>query len=156
MACFPRRAQPGDEQHIYGLQPSVRRTTKERRRPSVTEDQARRFFIDKLVAEADRSGVALSVNERKTLDWSEVEPGCIGDPAVAEALSHEISDESYETKISRLLKAAYDHDLAADAGAKAAYRDAYSVLKQGDYYLLIMIERALGRRLRRWWQFTMS
>jgi len=28
-----------------------------------------------------------------------------------------------------------------------AYRDAYSVLKRRDYYLLIMIKEALGRRL---------
>jgi hypothetical protein len=120
----------------------------------LTKDEARRFFIDRLIAEAERSGVALSVNERKTLDWSEVEPGCVSDPTVAEALSQEISDEAYEAKICRLLEAAYEHDVTADAGAKAAYRDAYSLLKQGDYYLLVMIEEALGRRLRRWWQLT--
>jgi hypothetical protein len=122
----------------------------------LTKDEARRFFVDRVIAEADRSGVSLSVNERKTLDWSEVEPGCVADPKVAEALSQEISDDAYEAKICSLLEAAYEHDVATDASAKAGYRDAYSVLKQGDYYLLVMIEEALGQRLRRWWQLTMS
>ena len=125
-------------------------------RTGLTKDEARRFFVDKVVAEADRSGVTLSANERKTLDWSEVEPGCVADPRVAEALSQEMSDEAYEAKICRLLEAAYEHDVAADASAKAAYRGAYSVLKQGDYYLLVMIDEALGPRLRRWWQLTTS
>jgi hypothetical protein len=122
----------------------------------VTKDEARRFFIDKIVAEAGRSGVALSANERMMLDWSEVEPGCVADPRVAEALANEISDEAYEAKIRELLDAAYERDLTADKGARAVYRAAYSVLKRGDYYLLVMIDQSLGRRLRPWWQFTLS
>jgi hypothetical protein len=122
----------------------------------VTKDEARRFFVGKIVAEAERSGLALSTNERKMLDWSEVESGCVADPKVAEELSSEISDAAYEAKVSRLIEAAYERDVATDSGSRAAYRDAYSVLRQGDYYLLVMIEQGLGRRLRRWWQFTMS
>jgi hypothetical protein len=45
---------------------------------------------------------------------------------------------------------------AADAEAKEPYRGAYSVLKRGDYYLVVMVDQALGGRLRRWWQFSMS
>ncbi len=122
----------------------------------VTKDEARRFFIDKVVSEAGRSGLALSANERKMLDWSEVEPGCVADPKVAEALADEISDAAYESKVSRLLQAAYERELAADRSTKAAYRAAYAVLKQGDYYLLVMIEQGLGRHLHPWWQFRMS
>jgi hypothetical protein len=119
-----------------------------------TPEEARRFFIDRLVAEAQQHGVPLSANERKMLNWSEVEPGCVADPAVAEGLAQELSDEAYEAKIRRLLEAAYERDVAADAEAKEAYRRAYAVLKQGDYYLLVMVDQALGGRLRRWWQFS--
>jgi len=112
-----------------------------------TPDEARHFFVQKIVAQAEREGVSLSANERRMLDWSEVEPGCESDPELAEALATEISDEAYEEKIRRLLEAAYQADIGADARAKDAYRDAYSVLKRRDYYLLIMIKEALGRRL---------
>ena len=121
-----------------------------------TPDESRRFFVEKVVAQAEHQHVSLSVNERKMLDWSEVEPGCVADPKVAAGLASEMSDDAYEAKISGLLEAAYERDIAADPGAKDAYRQAYSVLKRGDYYLLVMIESALGRRLRRWWQFSLS
>ena len=121
-----------------------------------TPDEARRFFVDKVVAQAAYEGVSLSGNERKMLDWSAVEPGCVADPQVAEGLAGEMSDEAYEAKVGRLLGAAYDRDIALDAGAKEQYRAAYSVLKRGDYYLLVMIEAALGRRLRKWWQLATS
>jgi hypothetical protein len=122
----------------------------------MTPDDARRFFVDKVVGEAHREGVRLSDNEQKMLNWSEVEPGCIADPQVAEGLATEMSDQEYEAKIGRLLAAAYGSDVASDPDAKAVYREAYSVLKQGDYYLVVMLEQALGRQLRRWWQFTVS
>lgn len=122
----------------------------------MTPDEARHFFVQEVVAQAEREGVSLSVNERRMLDWSEVEPGCESDPELAEALATEISDEAYEAKIRRLLEAAYWDDIGVDLRAKDAYRGAYSVLKRGDYYLLIMIEAALGRRLRKWWQLSMS
>jgi len=115
----------------------------------LTPEEARRFFIDRVVAEAERQGAPLSGNERGMLNWSEVEPGCVGDPALAEALASEISDEDYEAKISRLLVAAYERELSTSAAVKDSYREAYSVLKRGDCYLMIMIEQALGGRLRR-------
>jgi hypothetical protein len=119
-------------------------------------DEARRFFIDRVIAEAERQGIPLSTNERKMLNWSEVEPGCVADSELAEALANEISDEAYEAKVSRLLEAAYKRETATDAAARDLYRGAYSVLKRGDYYLMVMIEEALGRKLRRWWQFSPS
>jgi len=121
-----------------------------------TPDEARRFFVDRIVTEGDRQGIPLSSTERKMLNWSEVEPGCVADPAVAEALASEISDKAYEAKVSRLLQAAYEREVSTDAAAKDSYRTAYSVLKRGDYYLMVMIEQALGGKLRRWWQFSIS
>ena len=90
------------------------------------------------------------------LNWSEVEPGCVADPALAEALAREISDDAFEAKIRHLLEAAYERDVSSDGRAKDTYRRAYSAFKNGDYYLVVMIEQALGRRLRGWWQFSMS
>jgi len=122
----------------------------------LSPDAAKRFFMDRIIAEAERQGIPLSNNERRMLNWSEVEPGCESDPDLAEALESEISDQAYEAKICGLLEAAYERELSADAAAKESYRAAYSVLKRGDYYVMIMIEQALGAKLRprRWWQFA--
>jgi hypothetical protein len=100
-----------------------------------TPEEGRRFFVDKIVTEAGWQEVVLSANERKMLDWSEVEPGCVNDPEVAEALKGEISDEAYEEKMGQLLEASFRRDIAADPRAREAYRSAYKALKQGDYYL---------------------
>jgi hypothetical protein len=121
-----------------------------------TADEARRFFIGKIVAEAERQGISLSANEQRMLSWSEVEPGCVADPALAEALAREISDDAYEAKVRGLLEAAYERDVSSDGAAKDVYRRAYSVVKNGDYYLVVMIDQALGRQLRRWWRFSVS
>jgi hypothetical protein len=49
--------------------------------------------------------------------------------------------------------AAVARDLQSDKHALDDYRRAHALLRQGDYYILVMIDRALGRRLRPWWKF---
>ena len=44
-------------------------------------------------------------------------------------------------------------DIAADAAARAVWQQAQSVLAEGDHYIQIMIDRAVGRNLKRWWEF---
>ena len=74
-------------------------------------------------------------------------------PRVPESLAAEISDEDYEAKVAGLLERAYKRDVAHDSAARDTYREAYTRLNQGDHYLLVMIERALGRQLGPWWAF---
>ena len=95
----------------------------------------------------------LSDSERQMLSFSESDPEFIVDPALVNKLAAEISDEDYERKIGGLLKRAYQRDLARNSVARDTYREAYTVLNQGDHYLLIMINQALGRQLRPWWAF---
>ena len=57
--------------------------------------EALRFFVEKVMAEAALQHVSLSTNERKMLEWSEVEPGCVADRAVAEGLAGEMADDTY-------------------------------------------------------------
>ena len=121
-----------------------------------TQTDARRFFIEKVLAEARHQGVAFSDAEQQMLRWSESEPDSIGDPDLAERLSAEISDEDYESKVSALLKAAFERDLESDKHVLEEYRRAHALLSQGDHYILVMIDRALGRRLRPWWKFTVG
>jgi hypothetical protein len=119
-----------------------------------TEGQAKRFFVERIVAQAASENSPLSSVERRMLSWSESDPEFTPDPSLPERLAGEISDEEYESKVAALLQRAYQSDVAADSGAVERYREAYSVLKQGDHYLLVMIEQGLKRHLRPWWKFS--
>ena len=88
------------------------------------------------------------------LSWSESDPEYKVDVSLPAQLQAEISDEDYEAKIGGLVQRAYERDVARESGVAQKYKDAYSVLKQGDHYLLIMIEGGLKRYLRPWWKFS--
>jgi hypothetical protein len=115
--------------------------------------QARQFFEDKIAQQADLEGVPLSSDERLMLTWSESEPDSIADPELVDRLAAEISDEDYEAKMAGLLERSYAADLARDSSAKATWTDAFRALKPADYYVGVMVDRALGRRLTPWWAY---
>ena len=121
-----------------------------------TATDARRFFIDKVLAEARLQGIGLTDAEQQMLGWSESAPDSTTDPALADRLAAEISDEDYESKVSGLSGAALARDLQADKRALDDYRRAHALLRQGDHYILVMIDRVLGRRLRPWWKFPLG
>jgi hypothetical protein len=106
--------------------------------------EAKTFFVDKAVAQAEAEGQPLSANERWMLRFSESDPDFVVDPARVEHLRREISDNDYEAKVAGLLERCYRRDIGADPRARATYAAAADTLRQGDHYLSIMIERALG------------
>jgi hypothetical protein len=127
-----------------------------------TQSEAKRFFVERVVKRARDEGVPLSDAERRMLSWSESDPEFTADPQnvvqLAEQLASEMSDEQYEEKIAGLLDRRFAEEVAADPGAKDAWQQALSVLGQGDHYIGIMIDRAVGDRLKlkKWWQFRWS
>jgi hypothetical protein len=118
-----------------------------------TQVDARRFFADKVIQRADVEGVPLSEDERQMLFWSESEPDSVADPVLAERLAASISDADYETKVIGLLERSLSADVAINARAKDVWQEAWSVLKQGDHYILVMIGQAVGGKLSPWWRF---
>ena len=46
----------------------------------------------------------------------------------------------------------YAAEIARDPSAKKRWADAFRVLGQGDHYILIAINRALGPKFRPWWK----
>jgi len=116
-----------------------------------TQADAKLFFVERVLAQARAEQLQLSPAEQAMLSWSESDPSFTPDPALAEQLAKEVSDEAYERKIAGLLERSYRRDLTADRAACNRYREAYSVLTRGDHYLVVMIRRALGRYLRPWW-----
>ena len=118
-----------------------------------SQGHAKRFFVDKIVAQATHEGHPLSENEQWMLSWSESDPEFKVDASRASALAAQISDDDYEQKIAGLAQRAFARDIAANPEAKAIYKEAYRVLHRGDHYMLIMLDRGLARRLRPWWAF---
>jgi hypothetical protein len=116
-----------------------------------TQADAKRFFVDKVLAQARAEQIRISEAEQGMLSWSESDPSFTPDPALVAQLGTEISAEDYEAKIAGLLERAYQHDLKYDGGARERWQDAYSVLGRGDHYILVMIRRELRRHLRPWW-----
>ena len=122
-------------------------------RSFATETEARQFFVERIVQQAQREGVSLSDDERQMLLWSESARDSVADPALAERLAAQISDADYESKIVGLLRSSFRADDAIDPSAKGVWGTALSVLRQGDHYILVMINEAIGRQLKPWWQF---
>ena len=87
------------------------------------------------------------------LGFSESDPEYVVDPALVDRLASEISDDDYEAKVAALIKRAWKHDVESDPNARETYREALAVLNEGDHYIVIMIDRALGRESRPWWAF---
>ena len=118
-----------------------------------SEGQAKRFFVEKIVAQARREARPLSENEQWMLSFSESDPEFAVDITRVQALESEISDAEYERKVAGLAERSYENDVASDPEALATYTEALQVLSRGDHYILVMLRQGLSRRLRPWWAF---
>jgi len=118
-----------------------------------TQSEAKRYFVDKVLRQARSEGVTLSDAERRMLSWSESDPDFNVDPELSDQLSAEMSDQQYESKVTGLLERRFAADAAEDPGSREAWQQAYTVLAQGDHYILIMIDQAVNLKRTQWWEF---
>ena len=118
-----------------------------------SQSDARRFFIDKIVEQARKDGVALTDDERQMLLWSESAPDSVADVGLAQRIAAVISDADYEAKISGLLRSRFADESAHDPHARDRWSEAWKVLSQGDHYILVIINDAVGKHVRPWWRF---
>jgi hypothetical protein len=118
-----------------------------------SQTEAKRLFVEKVVTQARLEGVSLSDAERTMLSWSESDPDFVVDPQLPARLAAEVSDQEYEKKVTGLLARRFAAEVDSDPAAKAQWKQAAEVLHQGDHYILIMLDAAVGGRLKRGWQF---
>jgi hypothetical protein len=118
-----------------------------------SQGQAKRFFVEEVTTQAATEDVPLSDAEQRMLSFSESDPEFVVSPGLVEKPQAEISDDAYEAKIAGLIERAWKRDVESDSNARTVYHEAFTVLSQGDHYLLVMIDRALRRHLRAWWAF---
>lgn len=113
-----------------------------------TQAEAKRYFVSRVVDQARAEGAPLSDAEHRMLSWSESDPDFVIDPSLPEQLASEISDKDYETKIGGLLARSFAADIDRAPEARGEWKGAFDALRQGDYYILIMVDAAVGRQLR--------
>jgi hypothetical protein len=119
-----------------------------------SQSDARQFFIDRIVEQARKDGVPLTDDERQMLLWSESAPDSVADPALAERLADMISDADYEAKIGGLLRRSFADETARDPHhSKDRWSEAWKALGQGDHYILVIINEAVGKHVKPWWRF---
>jgi len=110
----------------------------------VTEGEAKRLLVEKIVARAAAEGNPLSSAQRWMLSFSESDPEVAVDPDLVARCEAEISADEYEAKVTGLLQRSYEHDLTSGSVARDLYREAHAKLAEGDHYLLVMVAAALG------------
>ena len=113
----------------------------------VSEAAAKAFFISKVLQQAEQAGIFLSKAQRYMLSWSENDPSSVLDNELNEQFEKEITQAEFEKKIQTLIKQAYEKDIAKEKDMKETYREAYKALKQGDHFILIMVDAAIGSKL---------
>jgi hypothetical protein len=111
------------------------------------ESDAKAFFIEKIIRQAERENVILSDAQRYMLAWSETDPSFVQNMELNAKFESETSSEIFENEIRGLIKRAYTKDIESDKQIKATYKTAYKVLKKGDHYLLVMINSSIGNKL---------
>jgi len=115
-------------------------------------NDAKDFFIAKIVEQARLEHVPLSDVETRMLHWTEVHPIPGMDRDALQRLSEEFdqqcNSDEYESKIVGLLQRAYERD-SSDEQKTSDYRSAYEVLSREDHYLLVMIDASITGKLRK-------
>jgi hypothetical protein len=115
--------------------------------------EAKRFFMDRVSLQAEKERIPLSGAEKYMLGWTETEEGFEIHQEYIDAFREETSEPAFEEKVRSLLGSAYEADVSADRDMRETYRNAYKTLREGDHYILVMIDESIGRKLRRWGLF---
>ena len=96
------------------------------------------FLAGKIAAEARRTGVALSDVERKMLYFSETGWTLPDIADVCAAFDRDYDQAGYEKKIAGIVRQLRE----TRAGHPDLWMEAVGMLREGDHYLLVMIEQA--------------
>jgi len=116
-------------------------------------EQAIQFLRDRILAAAAATHTALSDAEIKTLAYSEL-TATPEERDVASEVDAQIGSDAYERKIASLIRAAYRQDVAD--GRKEEWKAQMRVLRDQDFYVLVMAEQAGAFKGRLPWKSVLS
>jgi hypothetical protein len=106
-----------------------------------SQAQAKLFFIDKILFQAQKDRISLSEAEQYMLGWTETEGGFELNRKLIDEFDTQTIRENYEKAICALIRHAYDTDISNDPAMSKTYNAAYRTLNHGDHYLLVMIKQ---------------
>jgi hypothetical protein len=102
--------------------------------------EALEYLVGRIVAEAQREGVALSEVERQMLYFSETGWTLPNILEVNKEFERLYDDNEYEAKIGALIQSFLRRAQAEDEEVCELWTKAVEKLREGDYYLLVMID----------------
>jgi hypothetical protein len=117
-----------------------------------TVREAKEFLVGRIVAEAKQEGIPLSDVERKMLYFSETDWTLPDMLKVNEEFERDYDQDEYEAKIAGLIRSFWLRTQADNEEELEAWTKAEDKLREGDHYLLVMINATTptGGRLSRW------
>jgi hypothetical protein len=107
---------------------------------------AKQFLISKVIQQAESDDVPLSEIERKMLHFTETNPPFPDIYEINARFERDYNAGKYEDKIAQLLTNARDKDGLNSPGSEHQWQDAIDALKKEDHYILVMVDRAFGRK----------
>jgi hypothetical protein len=112
---------------------------------TVSAEQARQFFLDRLQKQASAERTQLTKIELQYLDYGRLESDQESD-RVENEFAEKFDDEEFADRISRLMKAALEQDRSQQPQAAARYRQYLKVLEASpeDGQLFAFVAPALG------------
>ena len=105
--------------------------------------QAKDFFVEQTVEQAVLDGVVLDDVEKRMMYFTESDPASCDNPIELNdefEAAHETKE--YETKISQLLHHARTRLKEENPERMRNWEDAIRKLREGDHYLLIMVDQS--------------
>jgi hypothetical protein len=105
---------------------------------------AKEYLVAQIVAEAEREGVQLSETERKMMYFAESAWTLPDMPEVNEAFERDYDPSEYEAKIGALIRNCQTHIRKTSRDTFATWKQAVSLLRTEDHYLLVLIDAPSG------------
>ena len=120
----------------------------------MTPVEAKGFFVDKVLAQAQREGRPLDDLEVAVLKFTETgADACQEYLDASDRFDRERNMEEFEARISSLMLKAFTGEIEAaktqgrEKEVREAFRLAHQALQQEDHYILVMIDQSIGPQL---------
>jgi hypothetical protein len=102
--------------------------------------QAKDFLVQQTEEQAQLEGVPLAELEKRMMYFTEG-PDAIENPiTLNEEFEEQFNTSEYEMKIAKLLRHAYKRIKQADEAKASKWEESVKKLKQGDHYLIVLLE----------------
>jgi hypothetical protein len=115
-----------------------------------TGREAKEYLIRRILAQADLDNIPLSEVEKNMLYFSETDWTLPNMMAISQEFDQTYNQDEHERKIGRLIRRIYDQPVNNRDDDR--WKEAVQCLRDGDHYLLVLIDGAssMSARMFRW------